>query len=284
MSQGKWKRLHILQRLVARKLTMGAGSVLLRLSVRQMRRLRRRYEAEGVSAVEHGNKGRCPPNRLPANTRKRVVALARGKYAGFNDVHLTEKLVGEEQVAVSRETVRKLLRAAGIGAVRKRRPAQHRKRRERKAQAGMMLLWDGSRHAWLEERGPLLCLMAAIDDATGEVMPGAHILEQESAAGYLRVLRDVAREKGLPLSIYMDRHGSLKRNDDHWSLEEQLRGKQDPTQVGRALRRAVVGDASRSPRLRAAAARDHDGGRSKRGTARAARGAQQALLRGGARE
>jgi hypothetical protein len=34
----------------------------------------------------------------------------------------------------------------------------------------------------------------------------------------------------------MDRHGSLKRNDDFWTLEEEVRGKQDPTQVGRALK------------------------------------------------
>jgi hypothetical protein len=31
------------------------------------------------------------------------------------------------------------------------------------------------------------------------------------------------------------RHGSLKRNDNFWTLEEELRGKQDPTQVMRAV-------------------------------------------------
>jgi len=98
-----------------------------------------------------------------------------------------------------------------------------------------MILWDGSRHEWLEERGPRLCLMGAIDDASGELLPGAHFVDQECAAGYLRVLKAIALEKGLPLSAYMDRHGSLKRNDDHWTLEEELRGVQDPTQVGRAL-------------------------------------------------
>lgn len=81
----------------------------------------------------------------------------------------------------------------------------------------------------------MLCLMAAIDDATGELLPGAHFVEQECAAGYLRVLQAIAEEKGLPCSAYMDRHGSLKRNDAHWTLEEELRGVQDPTQVGRAL-------------------------------------------------
>ena len=98
-----------------------------------------------------------------------------------------------------------------------------------------MILWDGSHHEWLEERGPMLCLMGAIDDATGELLPGAHFVDQECAAGYLRVLKAIAEEKGLPFSAYMDRHGSLKRNDDHWTLEEELRGVQDPTQVGRAL-------------------------------------------------
>ena len=100
----------------------------------------------------------------------------------------------------------------------------------------MMILWDGSRHDWLEGRGPLLCLIGAIDDATGDLLPGAHFVDQECAAGYLRVLLEIAREKGLPLSAYMDQHGSLKRNDSYWTLEEELAGERVPTQVGRALK------------------------------------------------
>jgi hypothetical protein len=46
----------------------------------------------------------------------------------------------------------------------------------------------------------------------------------------------IAEEKGLPLSAYMDQHGSLKRNDGYWTLEEELRGEQEPTHVGRALK------------------------------------------------
>jgi hypothetical protein len=38
------------------------------------------------------------------------------------------------------------------------------------------------------------------------------------------------------LAIYQDRHSALKRNDDHWTLEEELRGEQDLTHVGTALR------------------------------------------------
>jgi hypothetical protein len=140
-----------------------------------------------------------------------------------------------EEVAISRATVQRVLRGAGLGPPRQRRAPKHRRRRERKPQAGMMILWDGSRHDWLEGRGPMLCLMGAVDDATGALLAGAHFVEQECAAGYLQVLKAIARDQGVPWSAYMDQHGSLKRNDEHWSLEEQLRGAQTPTHVGRAL-------------------------------------------------
>ncbi len=44
----------------------------------------------------------------------------------------------------------------------------------------------------------MLCLMGAVDDATGELLPGAHFVEQECAAGYLHVLKAIAEGKGLP--------------------------------------------------------------------------------------
>jgi hypothetical protein len=211
------------------------ASGVLGLSDRQLRRLREKVREGGSDGVVHGNTGRPPPNRLGDTLRARVVRLARKKYVGFNDQHLTEKLVEVEGLDVSRQSVQRILRAAGLRAVHRRRPAKHRRRRDRRAQAGLMVLWDGSRHDWLEGRGPVLCLMGAIDDATGELLPGAHFVEQECAAGYLRVLEAIVREKGIPHSAYMDQHSSLKRNDDHWTLEEELRGEQDPTQVGRAL-------------------------------------------------
>lgn len=38
----------------------------------------------------------------------------------------------------------------------------------------------------------------------------------------------------------MDQHGALRRNDDHWTVAEELRGRQDPTQVGAALERLAI--------------------------------------------
>ena len=235
MSGENWKRLDAVRRIKQAALTVVEASKMLGVTERQVRRIVRAVVEEGARGVLHGNIGRSPPNRLRESVRKRIVKLMRGTYAGFNDQHFTEKLVEVEKIEVSRATVQRVLRGSGIGAARKRRPPKHRRRRDRKPQAGMMLLWDGSRHDWLEGRGPMLCLMGAIDDATSELLPGAHFVDQECGEGYLRVLLAIAREKGLPWSAYMDRHGSLKRNDSFWTLEEELRGKQDPTQVLRAI-------------------------------------------------
>jgi transposase len=235
MSKREWKRLDAVERIGSGRLTSGEAAEVLGLSTRQVRRLRRAVERRGAAGVVHGNRGRIASNRVKEHLRTRVVDLRRKKYEGFNDQHFTEKLEEVEGVKISRASVQRLLRAAGIGPPRKRRAPKHRRRRERKPQAGLMILWDGSRHEWLERRGPMLCLMGAVDDATGELLPGAHFIEQESAAGYLAVLKAIATEKGLPWSAYMDQHGSLKRNDDHWTLAEELRGVQEPTQVGRAL-------------------------------------------------
>jgi len=235
MSERQWRVLSLLERLNRGEVTVEEVAASLRRSRRQVQRLRKRLAGQGAAGLVHGNAGRRPKHRTSEDLRERVVMLRRDKYAGFNDQHFTEKLAEVEGLVLSRETVRRILREAGLASPRKRRPPKHRQRRERKAQAGQMILWDGSEHDWLEGRGPRLCLMGAIDDATGELLPGAHFTEQESTVGYLRVLRDILREKGIPQTVYGDRHSSLRRNDKHWTLEEELAGRQEPTQVGRAL-------------------------------------------------
>jgi hypothetical protein len=97
-----------------------------------------------------------------------------------------------------------------------------------------MLLIDASLHPWLENRGPQLTLLGFLDDATRKVL-AAEFFPTEDARGYFRLLRRLLRRHGVPLSLYGDRHSIFVRNDDHWSLEEQLAGKRQPTQFGRAL-------------------------------------------------
>ena len=97
-----------------------------------------------------------------------------------------------------------------------------------------MMLWDGSPHRWFGPESAPCCLMAAIDDATGKVL-GLRFVSHESAWAYLKLLEEVIVRWGVPASVYQDRHTIHKRADDFWSLEEELAGRQHPTQVGAAL-------------------------------------------------
>ena len=235
VNQNEIQRMHVVRLTMEGRESVGRGAKLLGISVRQMKRLRRKMRERGDRGLAHGNRGKPARNKIALEKIKKVIALARGRYQGLNDTHLTEKLKEKEEINLSRPTVRGILRGAGIAAVKKRGVKRHYKRRERKAQAGALVLWDGSPHRWFGEKQGEWSLMAVIDDATGALLCGVFAL-QEDAQSYLICLRQMLLEKGIPLAIYMDRHGIFRRNDDHWTLEEQLAGEQLPTQVGQALR------------------------------------------------
>jgi transposase len=209
------------------------------LSVRQIKRLKKRMREDGEAALAHANRGRPSHRRLPAAVIERVLRLARGTYAGFNDHHLCEKLVEREGIALSRETLRRLLRQQGFGSPRKRRAPAHRQRRVRSAQLGELVQLDGSPHDWLEGRGPQLTVLGMQDDATGKIL-AAQFFSSETTFGYLCLLRQLVRRHGVPLAFYGDHSGIFVRNDEHWTVEEQLVGKRQPTQFGRALEQLGV--------------------------------------------
>jgi len=227
--------MHVVRLTLEGRESVGRGAKLLGISPRQMKRLRRKMRERGDRGLAHGNRGKPARNKIASEKIKKVIALARGRYQGLNDTHLTEKLKEKEEINLSRPTVRGILRQAGIAAVKKRGVKRHYKRRERKAQAGALVLWDGSPHRWFGEKPGEWSLMAVIDDATGALLCGVFAL-QEDAQSYLICLKQMLLEKGIPLAIYMDRHGIFRRNDDHWTVEEQLAGEQTPTQVGQALK------------------------------------------------
>ncbi|HWJ19150.1 MAG TPA: ISNCY family transposase [Geobacterales bacterium] len=235
MSQKEFQRVKVIENAAGGRLSVREASRLLQVSERQVQRLKRRYRPDSIGWVRHGNRGRSMPWALPLPQKQLILNLARGKYQGFNDSHLAEKLRAEENLAVSRETVRRILRAAKLSSPQQRRPRQYRSRRPPRPRFGMMALTDASRHDWLEGRGPVLTLLGFQDDATGQILAAHFQLEPENTFGYLRALHAMIATHGVPLSLYRDRHSIFQRNDPHWTLAEQLAGKQSPTQLGRAL-------------------------------------------------
>ena len=250
LSQKELQRVAVISSCVQGNLACARAAALLNLTPRHVKRLKSRLRQGGAAALAHASRGRPSHRRLPDRLRDRILHLARTTYAGFNDHHLCEKLREVKGFSLGRETLRRLLRSAGIGSPRKRRAPTHRQRRLPRAREGEMLLLDASLHRWLQDRGPQLTLLGFLDDATGKVLV-AEFFTTEDARGYFRLLRRLLRRFGVPLSFYGDRHGVFVRNDDHWSVEEQLAGRRQPTQFGRALQQlGVTYIAAQSPQAK----------------------------------
>ena len=227
------KRLYVLEQVEDKKMTGTEAARRLGISLRHMRRLVAKYRESGASSLAHGNRGRAAHNRIDEAVRKKILELTEAEYRDYNDSHLTEELADEHGLKVSRSTVRRIRRAAGQKSPRKHRPPHHRRRRERKEKAGMLLQTDGSRHDWLEGRGPWLTLIAYIDDATNEVM-GASFREEEDAAGYFWGLREICLSRGIPAAIYADQH-TIFQSPAKASIAQELIGEQPRSQFGRLL-------------------------------------------------
>ena len=222
-------RRYVIDRVIAGDLQTSRAAEILGISERHAWRLLAAYRARGAAALEHGNRGRRPYNALPDEVASTVVRLATTRYPGANHTHLAELLWEHEGLDLSSRTVHRILTRAGVPSPRRRRPPEHRVRRERAPREGMLLQVDGSHHAWLEERGPRFALLLAVDDATGSAVH-ALFRPSEDARGYFLLLEEIIRCHGIPLAVYSDRHGVFKASPDG------RRGLKVSTQFARAMR------------------------------------------------
>lgn len=227
MTAREQERARVLWRIGNGDLTVAEGAALMGLSERHVWRLRRVVAEAGPVGLAHGNRGRPSPRRIAPAVREAILAI-RAAYGPLNDCHFRELLAEREGIELSRECLRTVLRGAGVPSPRRRRPPAYRSRRPRLEAAGALLQLDGSRHDWLEGRGPWLTLVGAIDDATGQVVGGV-FRDHEDSAGYLAVLDQVATRYGLPGAIYRDGHSAFE------VTSPRRTGGPDLTQVGRAL-------------------------------------------------
>ena len=211
MNQQEQARIQVLNSVLEYQLPIAQAAEIMGVSERHSKRLLAAYRKVGPAALAHGNRGRRPHNAIPEVAAAAVVKLASNGYAGTNHTHLTELLREREGIDLSRPTLRRILVKAGIGSPRRRRSQQHRFRRRRMPQEGMLVQIDGSHHPWLEDRGPKLTLLIAVDDATGTVAQ-AVFRTSEDTRGYLVLLEGLIRQWGIPLALYSDRHAAFKYN------------------------------------------------------------------------
>jgi hypothetical protein len=88
----------------------------------------------------------------------------------------------------------------------------------RKEYVGELIQFDGSYHLWLEnrfvdqQREPIeVCLLAAIDDATGTITK-AKFADNEGVAAVFTFWKEYVEQIGKPLAIYLDAFSTYKIN------------------------------------------------------------------------
>ena len=217
------------------KITNAEAAARLRLTIRQVQRLKRAVEKKGELAIVHGNQSRAPWNATEAHTTKSVVSFLKKKnHCDFGPTFAMEQLAKKEKIALSRETVRSIMIEKKLWRPRPRSgPAIHRQWRERKPMYGELVQFDGSYHVWFEN-GEEHCLLAAIDDATSTV-PEVAFEDNEGVHAVFRFWWRYVEAHGLPVALYMDKFSTYKVNHKNALDNEELM-----TQFMRAMRELDV--------------------------------------------
>lgn len=225
MSGKEAERFALIQQVLDKTLTQRAAAAALGLSVRQVKRLCRKVRERGTTGLISRRRGQPSNRRIPQRLRDHFVGLVRQHYADFGPELAREYLEQEHGFAYSTETLRNWMIQDGLWNAKSRKRACLHSPRERRPRRGELVQIDGSHHDWFEGRVPKCCLIAFIDDATGQVL-GARFSPTETTQAYFDVLHSHVQAHGIPLALYSDRHSIFTKHDP----EDPT-----PTQFERAL-------------------------------------------------
>jgi transposase len=237
MNQADRDRLVALKKANDRKITQRQAAEELGISERQVRRVLARLRKVGDQAVLHGLRGRSNRRIDEAQREKAIEILKQDVYKGFGPTLASEYLAKKHGIRVSKETVRKWMRGAGLWRARKPRMTDIHQWRERRERFGELVQWDTSTHDWLEGRGETIYLIKMIDDATSRLF--ARFVRSDSTAENMAVLESYLLRFGRPLQFYTDKasHFVTTPKKNHPVREEPL----PPTQIGRGLQELGIG-------------------------------------------
>lgn len=253
MSEADRERLAVMVKLKERTITQGEAGRTLGLSVRQTRRLLKSWKKDGDGVLLHGSRGKPSPRKIPVEVRAEAVeVLSADVYAGFGPTLAGEYLAEKHGIAVSKETVRQWMMAAGLWRGGNQKVVKVHVWRPRRSRRGDLVQWDTSTHDWLEGRGERIYLVSMIDDATSLLY--ARFVRSDSTEENMRTMWNYVEMNGRPLAVYTDKASLFQTAVK--SGRGQQRGGRDgeempPTQIERALRElGVVWIGAHSPQAK----------------------------------
>ncbi|PIY94908.1 MAG: ISNCY family transposase [Candidatus Levybacteria bacterium CG_4_10_14_0_8_um_filter_35_23] len=233
MNVKETERIAIMDNLIAKRIKQKHASCQLRISVRQIQRLVKRYKWEGVSGLIHKSRGRIGNRAMPEEKKDQIVLLIKQQYSDFGPTLAAEKLAERHGINVSEEKVRLLMIREELWKARQRKQIIIHTYRERRSCVGELIQLDGSPHKWFEDRADSCTLAAFIDDATSRIMDGEFV-DYEGTFTLFNATEHYLKTYGKPLSFYVDKHSTFKINRQA-TIEEELKDFLPQSQFARAM-------------------------------------------------
>lgn len=215
-----------------KRLTQQEASMLLGISERTFRRYCRAHELCGAEGLYDERLDKVAANAAPVDEVMEMLTLFETRYPTFTMAHFFDMYRDYHQGQRSYNWIRTQLQSAGLVKKAKKRGA-HRRKRERKPMAGMMIHQDGSSHEWVDNK--VWDLIVTMDDATSEVYSGFFV-DEEGTHSSFRGVKEVIEKQGLFCTFYSD------RARHYWNMKE-AGGKVDKanlTQFGRGMQQLGI--------------------------------------------
>jgi transposase len=211
MSEKEITRLQFMYQIEKKQLTQQMAAEQLGLSVRQVKRLWRAYQADGAEGLINKSRGKPSHNQLNKEVKQHALDLILQRYRDFGPTLVTEKLNEVHRMQISDESVRKIMIEEGLWKQRRKRKLRVFQMRQRRACFGEMVQIDGSDYDWFEGRSHRCTLLVFVDDATGKLVE-LWFVPHESFFGYCEAARHYFERYGKPGAFYSDKHGIFHLN------------------------------------------------------------------------
>ena len=240
----------IIKKLVETNGNKKRAAIQLNRSIRQVDRMIAGYKAKGKEFFIHGNRGRKPAHALTDEEKNEIEQLYQNKYFDCTYTAFAEFLAERENINISIDEVRVLLRDRYIFSPRTHKSTRKRIRKQlaleqkvaktKSEQAiiqekivavedahprqprcqyfGEELQMDACIHLWFGDKKT--ALHAVLDDATGNVL-GLYFDEQETLNGYYNITYQFLTKYGIPYKIKTDKRTVFEYKKKASSLVEE---------------------------------------------------------------
>jgi hypothetical protein len=222
MTSQEAERLTIINNLIAKKINGTDAAKQLGLSVRQTKRLKADVIRDGAKGIIHKLRGQESNNKTEEKLLRKVKKIIDKKYSDFGPTLATEKLMEIDRINLGVSIIRKMMINEKLWKHKSRKQSQkHRTWRPRKDCYGEMEQFDGCYHHWFEKRNGEICLLAAIDDATGKITQ-LKFGQNEGVVEVFRFWKEYLEAKNKPIAIYLDKFSTYKVNHKNATDNHEL--------------------------------------------------------------